>query len=50
MKADGTMLKVVDIINKQLLANMKKSDHWNLMALSMFPVTFYWFNLKSMLF
>jgi hypothetical protein len=39
-EADGAMLKVVDIINKQLPANMKKSESFmNLMVLFMFPVT-----------
>jgi hypothetical protein len=47
-EADGAMLKVVDIINKQP-ANRKKIILWNLMVLFMFPVTLVQFNLKSML-
>jgi hypothetical protein len=51
-EADGAMLKVVDIINKQLPANTKKVNHFmEFDGLFMFPATLVLvqFNLKSML-
>jgi hypothetical protein len=51
-EADGAMLKVVDIINKQLPANMKKVNHFmEFDGIVYVPVTFgiVQFNLKSML-
>jgi hypothetical protein len=43
-EADGAMLKVVDIINKQLPANRKKVNHFMEFDL-LFPVTLVLCNL-----